>query len=58
MDSLQQKREALESGNVEWSAKAHQHGEELETILHHCTTKEEISEVSKIIKAIIQIKAS
>ncbi|XP_032879745.1 coiled-coil domain-containing protein 141 isoform X2 [Amblyraja radiata] len=50
IDSLQQKREALESGNIEWSAKAYQHGEELVTILHHCTTKEEISELKESYK--------
>ncbi|XP_051885753.1 coiled-coil domain-containing protein 141 [Pristis pectinata] len=50
VDSLQQKLEVLESGSIQWSAKAYQHGEELETNLHYCTTKEEISELKESYK--------
>ncbi|XP_048391371.1 coiled-coil domain-containing protein 141 [Stegostoma tigrinum] len=50
VDSLQQKLKALETESVQWSAKADQYGEKLETNLHYCTMKEEINELKESYK--------
>ncbi|XP_072435216.1 coiled-coil domain-containing protein 141 isoform X1 [Chiloscyllium punctatum] len=50
VDSLQHKVKALESESAQWSAKADQYGEKLETNLHYCTMKEEINEFKESYK--------
>ncbi|XP_069791947.1 coiled-coil domain-containing protein 141 isoform X2 [Narcine bancroftii] len=50
VDSLQQKLEVLENGSIQWSTKAHQLGEEMETSLLYCTIKKEINELKESYK--------
>ncbi|XP_067843753.1 coiled-coil domain-containing protein 141 isoform X2 [Heptranchias perlo] len=50
VDSLQQKLEVLKTDSIQWSAKADQYGEILESNLHYCTMKEEINELKESYK--------
>uniref|UniRef100_UPI00398EB36C coiled-coil domain-containing protein 141 isoform X2 n=1 Tax=Pristiophorus japonicus TaxID=55135 RepID=UPI00398EB36C len=50
VDTLQQKLEVLEIDSIQWSAKADQHREKLQTNLDYCTLKEEINELKESYK--------